>query len=281
MTESQILTWNITELWLEGAGLNLNIGDLLLVIAAAGATKQASLRRVTKVHPDADAQRTKVNLAAISTTAETVTADKPGVWVMRIVASPFGHNAPLKPNYSGGVFQNTFSEWNLDSESDDKITLSARHEKLLVGSWLVIEQDNSAGTSRLWIFTKANSVSQLSLAKYGIAGNGTRLSLSTPWEKHSGADLALLRGMTIAAGSEELTVAKRPLTYPVYGAELALDSRVEGLVAGRPVAVTGKRQRLRIKRESDQSGLESYRGRFAALAARRYSHRRQAAGKND
>jgi hypothetical protein len=250
LTEAQSLAWNITELWLEGASLNLNIGDSLLIIAAAGATKQASLRRVTKVEPDANANRTRVNLATISTAVVAVTNDKLGVWVMRTVASPFGHNAPLKPNYSGGVFQNTFSEWSLDGETDDKITLSARHEKILTGSWLVIEQDNSAGTARVWIFAKANGVSHRSLAKYGIAGNGTRLSLSTPWQIHDSATLALLRGMTIAAQSEELTIAKRPLTYPVYGAELALDARVEGLTAGRPVAITGKRQRLRITEQA-------------------------------
>ena len=50
----------MTELWLEGASLNLDIGDALLIIAAAGAIKQASLRRVTKVQPDADANRTAV-----------------------------------------------------------------------------------------------------------------------------------------------------------------------------------------------------------------------------
>ena len=250
LTEAQSLAWNSTELWLEGAGLNLNIGDSLLIVAAAGATKQASLRRVTKIDPNADANRTRVNLATISSAAVTVTANKPGVWVMRAVASPFGHNAPLKPNYSAGVFQNTFSEWSLDGETDDKITLSARHEKILAGSWLVLEQDNSAGTARVWIFAKANGVSHLSLAKYGIAGNGTRLTLSTPWQKHDSATLALLRGMTITAQSEELAIAKRPLTYPVYGSELALDARVDGLIAGRPIAVTGKRQRLRITEQA-------------------------------
>ena len=250
LTETQALAWNIAELWLEGASLNLNVGDSLLIIAAAGATKQASLRRVTKVEPDATANRTKVNLAAISTAAVTVTTDKPGVWLMRTAAAPFGHNAPKKPDYKDGIFLNSFTEWNLQDEPVGKITLSARYEKILAGSWLVIEQDNADETSRLWIFSKANSVSHLSLAKYGIAGNGTRLSLSTPWVKHDGADLALLRGMTIAAQSEELAIAKRPLTYPVYGTELALDSHIEGLVAGRPIAVSGKRQRLRISEKA-------------------------------
>src|SRR5262249_1874500 len=149
---------------------------------------QAALRRVTKVSPDATGNRTRVNLASISS-ATTVTADKPAVYVMRTAASPFGHNAPLKPDFSDGVFQNTFSEWALDSETNDKITLSARNDKILPGSWVVIEQDNSAATARIWIFSTVTAVNHLSVAKYGIAGIGTRLSLGTSWQKHNDAKL--------------------------------------------------------------------------------------------
>ena len=108
--------------------------------------------------PDANANRTNVKLETISAPQQTVSAAKPGVFVMRTVASPFGHNAPLKPNYnSDGVFLNTFSEWALTAKSMRQITLSARYEKVLTGSWLVIEQDNAAGTARLWIFSKVKA----------------------------------------------------------------------------------------------------------------------------
>ena len=61
-----------------------------------------------------------------------------------------------------------------------------------------------------------------------------------------GNSLTLLREMTVSAQSEELAVAALPVTYPLYGSTLALNSRVEGLVPGRPIAISGKRQRLRI-----------------------------------
>jgi hypothetical protein len=245
LTETQALTTSASELWLDGSSLNLNVGDQILVIAKSDSVMQAALRRVTKVSPYATGNRTRINVVAISSAA-TVNASKPGVYVMRAAASPFGHNAPLKPDFSNGVFQNTFSEWSLDNETNDKITLSARNDRILSDSWAVIEQDNSAGTSRLWIFSTVAAVTHLSVAKYGIAGNGTRLSLNTPWHKHSDAKLSLLRTMTIAAQSEELAITRRPLNYPVYGSELALDLPVNGLSPGRPIAVTGKRQRLRI-----------------------------------
>jgi hypothetical protein len=72
------------------------------------------------------------------------------------------------------------------------------------------------------------------------------LGLSKSWTIGSNSTLALLRSMTVAAQSEELVVAELPLAYPVYGSTLALNTRVEGLVPGRPIAISGKRQRVRI-----------------------------------
>ena len=83
--------------------------------------------------------------------------------------------------------------------------------------------------------------------RYGLAGNGTRLSLSTGWTKNADSKLDLLRTMTVAAQSEEIALAERPLSYPVYGETLSLEQLVEGLAPGRPLAVSGKRQAIRIR----------------------------------
>ena len=48
------------------------------------------------------------------------------------------------------------------------------------------------------------------------------------------------------AQSEELITARRPLPYPLYGNQVNLEGRIDGLVPGQAVAVTGKRQRLAI-----------------------------------
>jgi hypothetical protein len=62
--------------------------------------------------------------------------------------------------------------------------------------------------------------------------------------------LVLLRTMTVAAQSEALALAARPVAYPVYGSTLGLNNRVDGLSVDRPVAITGKRQRLRISEQA-------------------------------
>lgn len=251
LSETQTLTWDMKELWLEGANFTLAVGDVLLIIADSAGTKQASLRRVIKVTPDANVNRTGVTLATISPEPEeSVTADKPAAFVMRAITSPFGHNAPKEAKFTNNTY--SYDEWLLDgAEDESQLTLSYRNEKILAGSWAVIEQDDPGTETRKWIFSKVNGVMHLSVARYGVAGSATRLMLETPWDDGATLepppDLTLLRTMTIAAQSEEIAVAETPLTYPVYGATLTLNSRVEGLVPGRAIAISGKRQRLRIK----------------------------------
>ena len=247
-TQSQSLSWNMTELWLDGTNVSLMVGEVVLIVTESGSGFDASIRRVTAVVSHPDRLSTQVRLATISTSAKPIAASKPSVYVLRSQASPFGHNAPLQPQYSGGVFSGTFSEWPLDAnEIVTRITLSSRNDKILKDSFAVVEQDDPGTGSRIWTFALVSDVVHRSVARYGIAGNGTQLTLSAGWTKGVDSKLDLLRTMTIAAQSEELMPAAVPLLYPVYGETLAFDQLVDGLVPGRPLAVTGFRQAVRLK----------------------------------
>lgn len=246
-TQLQSLSWNMTELWLAGTNVSLTVGEVVLIVTESGSGFDASIRRVTAVVSHPDRLSIQVRLATISTSAKTIAVSKPGVYVLRSQASPFGHNAPLQPQYSGGVFLGTFSEWPLDAnETVTRITLSSRNDKILKDSVAVVEQDDPGTGSRIWTFALVSDVVHRSVARYGIAGTGTQLSLSAGWAKGTDSKLDLLRTMTIAAQSEELTPAALPLLYPVYGEELAFNQLVDGLVPGRPLAISGTRQRIRI-----------------------------------
>jgi hypothetical protein len=273
LSEPQTLTWDMTQVWLEGVNLTLAVGDVLLIIAGAGSTKQASLRRVAKVSPDAGANRTGVTLTTISSTAQTVPADRSGVFVMRTIASPFGHNAPKEAKYVEGRVQYPFTEWKLKKdESNKEIMLSARYDKILVGSWAVVEREDSSATDkRHWTFARVDRVIHASVAKYGLAGNATQLSFKEDVWLTEHANLSVLRKITVTAQSEELVVADVPLTAPVYGAMLPLNSRIEGLAPGRPIAISGKRQRVRIKEQvnfDDNSRAPLTTGDILTLAKR-------------
>ena len=270
LTEPQTLRWDMGELWLEGGNLQLTVGDVFLIIADEDGVNQAAIQRVTTIQADAAANRTRVLLSKISDpslteTDEQVAITPPGVYAMRAAPSPFGHNAPLQPKYVNKKFEGTFKEWPLDpSEGEQLLLLSTRHDKVLPGSWIVIGQLEwnliEMKFTPIWIVSKVIDAVHLSVARYGIAGNGTLLALSKGWKKPIIpllAVLAVLRTMTVSAQSEALPVAALPATYPVYGATIPLNTRVEGLLPGRPIAVTGKRQRLRITEQASQSPFES------------------------
>jgi len=245
LTEPQALAWNMTELWLEGVNVGLTVGDALLIVADNGLTVEASLRRVTRIEAEIDRRNTRVWLADISTSAGSIAATQPGVYVMRTIASPFGHNAPLKATYANNAY--SYDEWDLDGETEGVLGLGSRHDKILVDSWAAVERENNfVPGSRIWSFAKVTGVTHQSMAKYGMAGSATKLSFDKEVWVTEGADLAALRHITIAAQSEALAVSERPLSYPVYGETLSLEQLVEGLMPGRPLAVNGKRQRIRI-----------------------------------
>lgn len=245
LTETQTLAWNMTELWLEGVNVGLTVGDVLLIVAENGLTVEASLRRVTRVEANIDLRSTRVRLADISTSAGSIAATQPGVYVMRTIASPFGHNAPLQATYANNAY--SYDEWDLDGETAGVLGLSSRQDKIFVDSWAAVERENNfVPGSRVWTFAKVTGVTHQSMAKYGMAGSVTKLSFDKEVWVTEGADLAALRQITIAAQSEELPVTERPLSYPVYGETLSLEQLVEGLMPGRPLAVSGRRQRIRI-----------------------------------
>ena len=248
-TATQPLSWDMRALWLSGSNVNVTVGEVVLIVVESGSGFEASIRRVTGVVSSPDRKSTKLSLATMSTSAETIAATRPGVYVLRNQASPFGHNAPLQPQFnSSGVFQGTFSEWALDAdETVTRITLSSRNDKILKSSFAVVEQDDPVNGARTWTFATITDVVHRSVARYGIAGNGTTLSLSASWAKASSSKLDLLRTMTVSAQSEEMAPAALPLLYPVYGEVLTFDQLVEGLMPGRPLAVSGVRQALRLK----------------------------------
>ncbi|HNN43238.1 MAG TPA: hypothetical protein PKL10_13170, partial [Nitrospira sp.] len=166
-TATQPLSWNMPELWLSGSNVGLTVGEVVLVVVESGSGFEASIRRVTGVLSDPDRRSTKLLLATISTSAQTIAATKPGVYVLRSQASPFGHNAPLQPQFnSSGVFQGTFSEWALDAdETVTRLTLSSRNDKILKDGFVVIEQDDPANGTRIWTFAVATDVVHRSVAR--------------------------------------------------------------------------------------------------------------------
>uniref|UniRef100_UPI003569FA5A putative baseplate assembly protein n=1 Tax=Neptunomonas sp. TaxID=1971898 RepID=UPI003569FA5A len=124
--------------------------------------------------------------------------------------------------------------------SPDSIDLSRVHDSVVAGSWALLSVPDSTELYRI------NSAVVASRAEYLMSGQTTRIELEgemsdgrlPPEFEHA------VRSLSVHVNSEQLPLAEVPLSYPVYGERIALAGHVEGLVAGQPLALSGKRQRV-------------------------------------
>ncbi|HEU0301743.1 MAG TPA: putative baseplate assembly protein, partial [Longimicrobium sp.] len=194
------------------------------------------------------------------------------VHAFRQRAPLFGHNAPdpqllsetgtklmnLAVDVGSARVWRSFWMWT-------EIDLDASYPKVTPGGWVLLVSNQNVdpgdplpGWSMLY---RATAVAHPSRSDFGIGGKVTRITPDTTWW----VPMFDLRTTLAFAQSEELAVAPRPLFHPVYGAELALARRAEGLRPGQAVAVSGKRQRLQVREGAAGLSLALDGGGSAAL----------------
>lgn len=106
---------------------------------------------------------------------------------------------------------------------------------------------------RWYTLYRVQMASQVSRADFGLSAKITRLAPEDP----TNVQLFPLSTTIAHLQSDELTPCARPLYYPVYGATLTLGSSQAGLVPGRPLAITGKRQRVALPRDVSKISFAS------------------------
>jgi hypothetical protein len=221
-----------THAYLEGAALNLKPGDALLLAGTDIIHEEWDLRTLTKVVPDPDNERTRVEWAeGLGSDHPLVQpAAHPQVYVLRKRLDVFGHNAPLKSLIVSG----STGDWDfaLSSKSGFFVDCDGSHPDVVVGSWVVL----SIPTYReLW---QVKTVAELSRADYAVSGNVTRLELEGGENYPYFADQ--VRTTTVFAVSEPLTLAKAPDDSDVGGGWVDVDADVSALRHGRRVIVRGR-----------------------------------------
>jgi Baseplate J-like protein len=143
------------------------------------------------------------------------------VYVLRVAASLFGHNAPKRQKVarSGEAIETeVIGEWPivaaakqgtdpptgqptgieetpLPTEEEKVIYLDSKYDKIVDGDWVVVDTESVPGdgnlapvqvipTSPPFLVTKVKTArSSISRAEYGISGPTTRLELDTAWIK--------------------------------------------------------------------------------------------------
>ena len=181
--------------------------------------------------------------------ANVTEQSKVEVHAFRVSASPFGHNAPLKPVPNNNGVPVETVEWPLfeasrikQSKSDESpaedrtlLALDAVYEQITPGGWVVIERPTHT------IITQIESIRKVSKAAYGITGRVTELKLKTEWLLPGDLELSDIRETAIYAQSEVLTLAEEPVMNDVKDSKIELDTVYSGLESGRWLIVEGER----------------------------------------
>jgi predicted phage baseplate assembly protein len=204
------------------------------------------------------------------------------VYALRVRASIFGHNAPLRTgvrrssNDNGELSTVEYNEWTpqiIDPDADNEspgggpiifaagpsandpqeqireVTLDAPYAQILPGGWVVLERSRpiTQGQSRL-VITRAADVAERSRADYGMSAKGAQLRLNDPWlavsDNQQPNPMLLVRGTAVYAGAELLELVEQPIDDPVADDEIELGDLYDGLEAGRWLIVAGERADL-------------------------------------
>jgi predicted phage baseplate assembly protein len=244
ITKTFVPKFGDTHVYLKGTATNLKPGDAILLVGPEregdSGSERWDFRRVTKVTPDFDANRTRLDWAeGLGTTSPhfVLPSANPKVYAMRVRASLFGFNAPHPLTLSNDVRSHygftDGNDWSFNI-NNQTIDLDTTYPGILKDSWLVLSEPNDPYQE----LYRATSVIEAAQAKYTLAGKTTRVSLDTnenitKFKNH-------YRETMVFAQSELLEMAEQPITGPVTGTTIQLAQAPSGLVKGQWLAASGE-----------------------------------------
>lgn len=272
------------ELWLAGVGSGLQPGDAILVVGQERLDDPGSerwdIRLVTKIDEDRVLQRTRLSwngpLGHAMPHIEPADSGA-SVYVFRQRAGLFGHNAPdprlMSPTDTqlGSLTEGTGANlrWkdNLYSIQGSRIDLDAAYPKITPGSWFALVSNaatpHPSGLSGYVELYRASAVSFPSRTAFALSSKITRL---TPDISENLDEFRhRIRQTLVLAQSEELAVTQRPLGYPLYGNGLALSRLAADIGPGRPLALSGKRARVGLRKGRPDATLQLAGGGTATI----------------
>jgi baseplate J-like protein len=252
--------------YLQGTATQLQPGDLVLIVGderlhnpTGPESNRWDIRVVNSVQPDNKSGRTLVTWSEGLGLGSSLPAQSHAkFYAFRQRASLFGYNAvsPLmlsKKIISGltGHLNASLTDWNFtrfDPSIDNVIDLDAVYPKIVTPGWVaLIHPDGDYTRTPAGVVTlyHVESVTTVARSDFGMSARISRLradtntNLSTYYET--------TRYSSAVVQSEELEVAEQPLTYPLYGTFIDLQDLRPDLVGAKVVAITGKRQRIRVR----------------------------------
>ena len=277
----------VTDLYVAGTGLQIQPGDAIALVSAqrmdGDGAGLSDVRWLDRVEEDSARNITRLLWTAGLSAGWNAQATGWHVYVFRQRAALFGANAPdadlVYTATNAGLFTHKppGAEWKgFDVSASEPVDLDALYPKATNGGWFVLYQETwrwlgpimkgtmqvrpaksahgGTGTleqiggsyvSQLGLY-RISAASQLSRSGFGLSARITRLNPDVT----DGLDQYPRRDTIVLLQSDELIPAPRPLRYPVFGSTVVLDVSEPALAPGRKIAVTGKRQRIALPRDT-------------------------------
>jgi Baseplate J-like protein len=261
-----------TEAYLDGVTTGLKPGDAILFVGKERdedpGSERWDVRLLSTVDPDPDRAVTRITwdhgLGWRLPSGQRVKPAEQDVrcYAFRLRASLFGYNAPdwrSMPQEICDAFLSVAGvpdpgDWPTlaistvgatpsDPNPAMTVFLDAVYPKIVPGSWLALRAPLSATEPPYVELFRATEVRESSRADFTIAAKTTEVTLE-------GENLRLyehqIRSTVVFAQSEELAFAEAPVSDPVQGSTITLDTTVDGLEKGRLLVVTGKRPTVAV-----------------------------------
>ena len=278
--QRQVFWFGQQELYLEGTTHRLAVGDAILVVRDEplddGTSRGWDVRVVRAVEPDDQRGSTRVSwLQGLEHIAasEGLSAHA-AVFVFRVRAAVFGHNAP-DPNLLSLTGTNLGAlmdvpedgsprQWKHFGLSGESIDLDQAYPAIVPDSWVLllervpqVDEDTPTGEAALY---SVKAVDHRSVAAFALSSK-----VSTLWLDAEVSTAFGRREVLVLAQSERLPLAERPLLPPVLGDRLALARVMAGLKPGQRLAVSGKPQHVRLAASAPALALVLDNGGSVAL----------------
>jgi len=257
-TERQVPGENTRDLFVAGINTQVQTGDVILIVGDERMLDNLDsdvwkVRVIAAVEPNAERDHTRL------VWRDPLGANPPAkgirAYVLRTRAGLFGHNAPdarlmrLEAKYGLTTGADSTLAWvDYKITKKEEIDLDGDFPKVLAGGWfLMVDGSAAGGTSSLpgvQALCRIKTVTHRSRSGFGTSSKITRLEPDTTLSIPT-FDTRLFDALVLAQ-SEELPLAERPLAYPLYGSELVLARRSAELAPKQMLAISGKRQRLRV-----------------------------------
>jgi predicted phage baseplate assembly protein len=125
------------------------------------------------------------------------------------------------------------------------LDLDTTYPGIVPSSWVVIEAAGPVpGQVSYPVVAQVTNVSTVAVARYGMSGTVTELTLSQNWVDPCARWLSAIRPLSVRAQPADLTLLPVALPRPLSGSCIELDGLYPGIEAGQFILVTGTRTGL-------------------------------------